>query len=90
MYGLGVYTTTYRDNDKVLDHEVLQGHLGAAYGLISAYFYWKNYTFAYIINGALNGYKYGTGTIYEAERLAIHSGVETFINSLEREKEVKI
>ena len=65
LYGLGMYTTTYRPNDMVINHEVVTGHLGAAYGLISGYFHWKNYTFAYIINGALYGYKYGTGTIYE-------------------------
>ncbi len=74
-YGFGIYTTTYRKNDIIISHEVVKGHLGAAYGLISAQLFWKDYTMTYIISGALNGYKYGTGTIYEYERLAIHSAV---------------
>ena len=35
----------------------------------------------YIINGALNGYKYNTGTIYEYERMAIHDATQAFVNS---------
>ena len=70
-----MYSTTYYRNDQIISHEVTTGHEGAAYGLISGYYFWKNYVFAYIINGALNGYKYGTGTIYEGERLAIHKAV---------------
>jgi hypothetical protein len=54
----------------------VRGHLGAAYGLISGYFFWKSYTLTYIINGALNGYKYQSGTIYETARIAIHSAVD--------------
>ena len=78
-YGLGLYGTTFRKNDRVISHEEVKGHLGAAYNLISAQHFWKDYTLSYIISGALNGYKYGTGTIYEYERLAIHSAVEAFI-----------
>jgi hypothetical protein len=58
LYGFGLYTTTYSSSDTVIKHEVVKGHLGAAYGLISGYFFWKSYTLNYIINGALNGYKY--------------------------------
>lgn len=63
-YGLGVYTTTYRRTDTIINHEVVRGHTGSAYGLISAQHFWEDYTITYIINGALQGYKYGTGTIY--------------------------
>lgn len=65
LYGFGLYTTTYRKTDHVIAHEVVRGHTGSAYGLISAYYFWGNYTMTYIVNGALNGYGYGTGTIYE-------------------------
>ena len=65
LYGLGLYTTSYLLNDVVIDHEVVRGHTGSAYGLVSGHWFWKDFTFAYIINGALNGYTYGTGTIYE-------------------------
>jgi hypothetical protein len=65
IYGLGLYTTTYRKTDNVITHEVVKGHTGSAYNLISAHHFWNDYTLTYIINGALNGYKYGTGTIYE-------------------------
>ena len=64
-YGLGMYGTTYRKNDVIISHTTVRGHLGAAYNLISGLHFWENYTLTYIINGALNGYKYGTGTIYE-------------------------
>ena len=80
LYGLGLYTT-YRPNDIVLQHKVLRGHLGAAYGLISGYYFWDNYTLTYQINGALNGYGYGTGTIYEKERLLIHEAIENYLQS---------
>jgi CubicO group peptidase (beta-lactamase class C family) len=67
-YGLGLYSTTYRKTDTIISHEVVKGHTGSAYNLISAQHFWKSagsdYTLTYIINGALNGYKYGTGTIY--------------------------
>jgi hypothetical protein len=75
IYGLGLYTTTYRKTDTVINHEVVKGHTGAAYNLISAQHFWNDYTLTYIINGALNGYKYGTGTIYEYERLKIYNAV---------------
>jgi len=64
-YGLGLYGTTYRLNDQIIEHEVVKGHTGAAYNLISGQHFWDKYTFTYIISGALDGYKYGTGTIYE-------------------------
>lgn len=47
QYGFGLYTTSYRKNDIILSHEVLRGHLGAAYGLISGYFFWKEFTLTY-------------------------------------------
>ena len=78
LYGLGLYTTTYRINDMVIPHSTVRGHTGSAYGLISAYYFWGNYTLTYIINGALNGYTYGTGTIYEKERLLVHEAVYNF------------
>lgn len=78
-YGLGLFATTEHKNDQIISHEVVKGHTGAAYGLISAQHFWGEYTLSYIINGALNGYKYGTGTIYEYERLAIYSAVEKFV-----------
>lgn len=80
-YGLGLFTTTYRKTDTIITHKVVKGHTGSAYNLISAQHFWDDYTLTYIINGALNGYKYGTGTIYEYERLSIYSAVEKFINS---------
>lgn len=80
-YGLGIFTTSYRKNDVIIRDEVVRGHTGAAYGLISAHHFWQDYTLTYIINGALNGYKYGTGTIYEYERLAIYSAVDKYLKS---------
>ena len=64
LYGLGIYTTSYLD-DSVIDHEVVHGHLGDNVGLISAEYFWKNYAFSYIINGALNGYETKNGSFYE-------------------------
>ncbi len=56
QYGLGLYTTSYRVSDIVISHEVVRGHIGDAYGLLSGLYFWKNHTFTYIISGALNGY----------------------------------
>jgi hypothetical protein len=81
IYSLGLYTTTYRKNDVVINHEVVRGHTGSAYNLVSAHHFWKDYTLTYIVSGALNGYKYGTGTIYEYERLNIYTAVEKFVNA---------
>lgn len=78
IYGLGLFTTTYHQNDIIISHEVVRGHTGSAYNLISAQHFWKDYTLTYIINGALNGYGYGTGTIYEYERLKIYNAVDKF------------
>jgi hypothetical protein len=75
IYSFGLFTTTYRKTDIIIDHEVVRGHIGAAYNLISAQYFWKDYTLTYIVSGALNGYQYGTGTIYEYERMKIHSAV---------------
>lgn len=74
-YGLGIIMTTYRKNDIVINHEVVKGHHGEDEGLIAGQFFWKDYTMVYAISGALNGYNNSTGTIYEYERLAIHSAV---------------
>ncbi len=65
LYGLGIFTTSYLTNDVIIDHEVVRGHTGSAYGLVSGYHFWKGYSFSYIINGALNGYKYDSNYIYE-------------------------
>lgn len=54
----------------------MRGHLGAAYDLISAQFFWKDFTMTYIINGALNGYgPLFDNTIYEEARVIIHKAV---------------
>jgi hypothetical protein len=64
LYGFGIFTTSYLSSDTVISHEIIRGHTGSAYGLASAYFFFKDYTFSYIINGALYGYNYNTGTIF--------------------------
>jgi len=69
---------------------VVKGHTGAAYNLISAQHFWGDYTLTYIISGALNGYKYGTGTIYEYERLGIYRAGDTFVNSLQQSSETAL
>ena len=81
LYGLGIYTTSYL-GDNVIDHEVVRGHLGDNIGLISAEFFWKNYAFSYIINGALNGYERKNGSFYEVERNLIQKAVSNFLTSL--------
>jgi len=81
-YGFGLYTTTYRTTDMIIPHEIVRGHTGSAYGLISAYYFWGNYTLTYMVNGALNGYTYGTGTIYEKERLMLCEAASNFVNAL--------
>jgi hypothetical protein len=83
LYGLGIFTTSYSSVDRIVSHEVVRGHTGSAYGLISGYHFWNDYTFSYIINGALNGYSYDSATIYERERETIHSGVEGFVKKLQ-------
>lgn len=72
-YGFGIFTTTYRVNDILISHEVVKGHTGSAYNLISAQYFWGGYTLTYIVNGALNGYKSSSTSIYEYERVAIHT-----------------
>lgn len=66
---------------------MVKGHTGAAYNLISAQHFWGDFTLTYIINGALNGYKYGTGTIYEYERLAIYNAGDAFVKTLQLSSE---
>lgn len=85
MYGLGIYTTSYL-NDIVIDHEVARGHLGNSDGLISGYFYWGSYCFSYVINGALNGYGNKTTTIYEVERVLVHSAVNDYFAQIKNEQ----
>lgn len=70
--------------DVVIEHEVVRGHIGDAYGLISAYYYWKDYTYSYIINGALNGYGYDNLTIYEKERVMLDASVNAFVQKIEQ------
>ena len=79
LYSLGLYTTTYHPNDNVIAHEQLTGHEGVAYGLVSAFYFWKGYVLSYIVNGALYGYKEDTGTIYEYERKAITDAIDLFL-----------
>ena len=86
IYGLGLFTTTERKNDILINHEVVTGHTGSAYNLISAQHFWGDYTLTYIINGALNGYGYGTGTVYEVEAIRIHTAVENFVKSAAEEE----
>ena len=69
---------------------MVKGHTGAAYNLISAQHFWGEYTLTYIISGALNGYKYGTGTIYEYERLAIYNAGDEFVKSLQQTNELAL
>ena len=58
------------------------GHTGSGYGLISGMYYTGNYSFAYAINGILNGYTYNSSeTIYQLQRRDIHKHIESFINS---------
>jgi len=47
--------------------------------MISALYYWKNYTLAYIINGALNDYEHVEGQFYEGERIKINEAVSKYI-----------
>lgn len=82
LYGFGLYTTTYRSTDTVIPHEVVRGHTGSAYGLVSGYYFWGKYTMTYIVNGALYGYQYNTGTIYERERMLINSAVADFVKGM--------
>jgi hypothetical protein len=83
LYGLGMFTTTsYSSVDRLIEHEVVRGHTGSAYGLISGYNFWNDYTFSYIINGALNGYGYDSNTIYEKEAMTIHKSVDAFVQKL--------
>ena len=88
LYGLGIYTTSYL-GDSVIDHEVVHGHLGDNVGLISAEYFWKNYAFSYIINGALNGYETKNGSFYEVERVLIHQAVNKFFYSIPSSKSLK-
>ena len=82
LYGLGLYTTSYRVNDMVIPHSTVRGHIGSAYGLISAYYFWGKYTLTYIVNGALYDYHYGTGTIYPKEHLLLNEAAYNFTRSL--------
>jgi len=83
LYGFGIFTTSYESSDIIIEHEVVRGHTGSAYGLISGYHFWKNYTFSYIINGALNGYAYDSTSIYEKERTTIHQSVDAYIQKID-------
>lgn len=65
LYGFGLYTSSYRTNDQVIPHTTVRGHIGDAYGLISAYYMFENYTMTYIVNGAQYGYTYDKNSIFE-------------------------
>ena len=62
---------------------MVRGHTGSAYGLISGYHFWKDYSFSYIINGALDGYKYDNNYIYEGEAITLHASIDGFIKIIE-------
>jgi len=62
---LGIYTTSYLYSDIIIEHEVVRGHLGSAYGLISGYHYWGDYILSYIVNGVLDGYVFTDDCYYE-------------------------
>lgn len=64
LYGFGIYTTSYDESDMIIEHEVVRGHIGDAYGLFSGYHFWSDYSFSYIINGALYGYTQDYSSIY--------------------------
>jgi hypothetical protein len=80
-YGFGLFRTTYRWTDIIIPHQVVIGHIGDAYGLLSGLHFWGKYTLTYIISGALNGYSTDTGTIYEYERMVIHSAAAAFFQA---------
>ncbi len=50
--------------DRVITHENVYGHEGDSYGLLSGYYFWRDYTFSYYFTGNLKGYTYNTGTMY--------------------------
>ena len=64
-YGLGLSTTGFAHVDSVFDHEVLVGHTGDSYGLISGYYFWRDYTFSYYFTGNLKGYTIDPRSFYE-------------------------
>lgn len=83
-YGFGLFRTTYRWTDTIIPHQVVIGHIGDAYGLLSGLHFWGKYTLTYIISGSLDGYRTDTGTIYEYERMAIHSAAAAFFQASSR------
>ncbi len=83
LYGLGIFTTGYSSVDISIEHEIVRGHTGSAYGLISGYNFWNDYTFSYIINGALYGYGYDSNVMYEKEASTIHRSVDSFLKNLQ-------
>lgn len=83
LYGLGLFTTSYSQSDRIIEHEVVRGHIGDDRGLIAGVHFWKDYTFSYIINGALYGYTQDPESFYEKERQTIYNSVDTFIKKLE-------
>lgn len=68
-WGLGIHHSGANGtNDRVVSNEILMGHPGEAYGLISdLYFHSENgYTIAFVTNGYASGggYSFGEETIY--------------------------
>lgn len=55
------------------------GHVGDAYGLASAYFYYGNYSVAYVMSGILNGYTESKNSHFTVERQKIHNLTEAFL-----------
>ncbi len=84
LYGFGIFTSGYSIVDISIEHEVVRGHTGSAYGLISGYNFWNDYTFSYIINGALHGYSYDSNCLYEKEASTIHRSVDTFLRNFQK------
>ena len=82
LYSLGLYTTTHYTNDIVIAHEQVTGHEGLAYGMLSAFYFWKDYILTYSVTGSLHGYAYpNITTIYEFERSAITNAIDKFIQA---------
>jgi hypothetical protein len=81
-YGFGLYKTSMLMVDRIIPHEVVVGHIGESYGLLSGYYFWKDFTFSFYFSGNMNGYINDTGTMYEQERMAVHSVVANLTRAL--------
>ena len=57
----------------MIEHEAVHGHTGEDCGLISAYYFWKDFTFSFYFTGSMEGYNDDAATIYEKERSALYA-----------------